>query len=230
MTDSTAAPSLDETGKRLASRIDHTLLRPDATSAMIARLCREASTHGFYAVCLHSLWLEEARRLLVGSGVRLCTVIDFPHGASSLRMKAHAAEIAVQEGADELDMVIPLGPAKDGDWDCVEAHVAAVVDAAASRPVKAILEVGALTEAELRTACLRAAQGGAAFLKTSTGFGFGGATPESVALMRSMVGPEVQIKASGGIRDRAAALRLLAAGATRLGTSSSVAIVEPECR
>ncbi len=228
MTDSTVAPFLDETGRKLAPLIDHTLLRPDATSAMIAQLCREASTHGFYAVCLHSLWLGEARRLLCGSGVRLCTVIDFPHGASSLRMKASAAEIAVQEGADELDMVIPLGAAKSGDWDCVEAHVAAVVKAAASRPVKAILEVGALSEAEIRCACLRAAHGGATFLKTSTGFGFGGATPEAVALMRSLMGPEVQIKASGGIRDRAAALRLVAAGATRLGTSSSVAIVQAD--
>ncbi|QSR84327.1 deoxyribose-phosphate aldolase [Methylacidimicrobium sp. B4] len=224
----TVAPPLDETGRKLASRIDHTLLRPDATSAMIAQLCREAATYGFYAVCLHPLWLGEARRLLCGSGARLCTVIDFPHGASSLRMKASAAEIAVQEGADELDMVIPLGAAKSGDWDCVEAHVAAVVEAAAARPVKAILEVGALSETEIRSACLCAAQGGAAFLKTSTGFGFGGATPEVVARMRSLVGPEVQIKASGGIRDRTTALALLAAGATRLGTSSSVAIVHPD--
>lgn len=228
MKERTEAPSLDDAGRRLASLIDHTLLRPEATSAEIVRLCREASAYGFYAICLHSIWLGEARRRLEGSGVRLCTVIDFPHGASSLRMKARAAEIASQEGADELDMVIPLGAAKEGDWDRVEAHVAAVVEAAAPRPVKAILEVGALTEAEIRSASLRAAKGGAAFLKTSTGFGFGGATPETVALMRSTVGPEVRIKASGGIRDRAAALRLVAAGAARLGTSSSVSIVEPD--
>lgn len=228
MTALTGAPSLDETGRSLASLIDHTLLRPEATSAMIARLCQEASAFGFYAVCLHSLWLGEARRRLEGSGVRLCTVIDFPHGASSQRLKECAARIAVDEGADELDMVIPLGAAKGGDWDSVEAHVAAVVEAAAPRPVKAILEVGALTEAEIRAACLRSARAGAAFLKTSTGFGFGGATPETILLMRSTVGPEVQIKASGGIRDRATAERLVAAGARRLGTSSSVAIVQPD--
>ncbi|MGD9896757.1 MAG: deoxyribose-phosphate aldolase [Candidatus Methylacidiphilaceae bacterium] len=227
MLEVTGDPILDESGRRLASLIDHTLLRPDATSPMIAQLCQEAVVYGFYAVCLHPFWLGEARRRLEGSRVNLCTVIDFPHGASSLRLKACAAQIAVEEGADELDMVIPLGAAKDGDWDLVEAHVASVVHAAAPRPVKAILEVGALTEAEVRSACQHAAQAGAAFLKTSTGFGFGGATPEVVSLMRSVVGPEVQIKASGGIRDRSAAERLLAAGATRLGTSSSVAIVQP---
>ncbi|VVM06789.1 deoxyribose-phosphate aldolase [Methylacidimicrobium cyclopophantes] len=224
------APILDETGRRLASCIDHTLLRPEATSEKIARLCREALTYGFYAVCLHSVWLPLARRLLEGSGVRLCTVIDFPHGASSLRVKERAASIAVEEGADELDMVIPLGAAKEGDWECVEDHVAAVVGAAPSRPVKAILEIGALTEEEIRFACLRAAKAGAAFLKTSTGFGFGGATPEAVSLMRSTVGLEVKIKASGGIRDRESALRLIAAGAARLGTSSSIEIVQPTHR
>lgn len=228
MKEPTEAPQLDETGKRLASLIDHTLLRPEARAEDIVRLCREASLYGFHAVCVHSMWLAEARRRLERTRVRLCTVIDFPHGASCLRLKARAAEIAVQEGADELDMVIPLGAVKGGHWDVVEAHVAAVVEAAAPHPVKAILEVGALTETEIRSACLRAARGGAAFLKTSTGFGFGGATPEAVALIRSTVGPEIPIKASGGIRDRAAALRLVAAGATRLGTSASIAIVRPE--
>ncbi|MDD4932972.1 MAG: deoxyribose-phosphate aldolase [Methylacidiphilaceae bacterium] len=227
MTEATGEPVLDETGRKLASMIDHTLLRPEATSAMIARLCQEALAYGFYSVCIQPLWLAEAGRRLGDSGIRLCTVIDFPHGASSLRLKARAAEIAVEEGVQELDMVIPLGSAKEGDWNRVEAHVGAVVRAAAPRPVKAILEVGALTEAEIRSACLHAAGAGAAFLKTSTGFGFGGATPEVVSLMRSTVGPEVQIKASGGIRDRAAAERLVAAGATRLGTSASVAIVQP---
>lgn len=230
MTDVTEDADLDETGKRLASMIDQTLLRPDATSAMIARLCQEALAYGFYSVCIQPFWLPEARRRLEGSEVRLCTVIDFPHGASGLRLKARAAEIAVEEGAEELDMVIPLGAAKEGDWNCVEAHVAAVVQAAAPHPVKAILEVGALTEAEIRSACVHAARAGAAFLKTSTGFGFGGATPELVSLMRRTVGPDVQIKASGGIRDRAAAERLIAAGATRLGTSSGVAIVQPDRR
>ncbi len=220
-------PILDETGRKLASMIDHTLLRPEATSAMIARLCQEALAYGFYSVCIQPIWLAEASHWLEDSGVRLCTVIDFPHGASSLRLKALAAEIAVEERAQELDMVIPLGPAKEGDWNRVEAHVAAVVRAAAPHPVKAILEVGALTEAEIRSACLHAARAGATFLKTSTGFGFGGATPEVVSLMRSAVGPDLPIKASGGIRDRAAAERLVAAGATRLGTSSSVAIVQP---
>jgi len=212
--------------RRLASMIDHTLLRPEATADDIRRLCDEAKEYGFCAVCVQPRWVALCRELLEGSGVKVATVCGFPHGASLSEVKVFEASCAADDGADEIDMVISLGSLRQGRDDEVEADIRRVVEATAGRAiVKAILETALLTDEEKRRACRAAEQAGAAFVKTSTGFGPGGATARDVRLLRASVSPHVGVKASGGIRTAEAALAMIEAGATRIGTSSGVAIV-----
>lgn len=212
---------------RLGDFLDHTLLRPDATMADIDRLCGEARDHRLASVCVNSVWVADAARLLRGSSVTLVSVIGFPSGAVPSAVKAAEAALAVQHGAREVDVVVPLGALRGGLWDDVERDVAAVVEAAGGALVKAIVESALLTPMALVKACMTVRDGGAHYVKTSTGFhSAGGATPETVALMRLAVGDSMGVKASGGIRDGATALAMLAAGATRLGTSAGAAMAE----
>lgn len=211
----------------LASYVDHTLLRPEATGADIDRLCDEALRYRFASVCVHGVWLQRCARRLEGSQVLACAVIGFPSGASSPGAKALEAHLALEAGADELDMVQQVGALRSGDHGLVQRDIEGVV--AAAQPygarVKVILETCLLTDAEKRQACALAEAAGAHFVKTSTGFGSAGATVQDVALMRSAVGERLGVKASGGIRDREAARRMIEAGATRLGASAGVAMV-----
>lgn len=214
---------MDETP--LGRRIDHTLLAPKATRDDIDRVCDEAREHGFASVCVNSCWVGHVAGRLEGSSVMPICVVGFPLGAMATVSKAAETRQAVMDGALEVDMVINVGRLKGGELDLVGDDIAAVVDAANGRPVKVILETALLTDDEKRTACRLAKEAGAAFVKTCTGFGGGGATVEDIALMREVVGPEMGIKASGGIRTAQDARRMLEAGATRIGASASVAIV-----
>lgn len=209
----------------LAQYIEHTLLKPDATAADIGRLCEEAMAHGFHSVCVNPYHVPIAVRQLRGTRVKVCTVIGFPLGATTSFAKVCEARDAVAAGAEELDMVINVGALKARDFGSVEADIAAVVRAAGGAPVKVILETGLLTDEEKVAACKAAQAAGAQFVKTSTGFGPGGATVEDVRLMRQATGGALGVKASGGIRDLPTAVAMLRAGATRLGTSSSVRIM-----
>lgn len=213
-------------GKPLSRYIDHTLLRPTATAAEIDKLCREAREYGFAAVCVNPVWVERCAGELAGSDVAVATVVGFPLGASTSRVKALEAEDAIERGATELDMVAALGKIKEADWAAVEADVRAVVEAVAGRAaVKVILETAALEPMEIVRAAMLCREAGAQYVKTSTGFHpAGGATAEAVALLRLAVGPTVGVKASGGVRTCEDALRMIAAGATRIGTSSGVEI------
>jgi deoxyribose-phosphate aldolase len=208
----------------LASLIDHTLLRPDAVLADIETLCREAREHRFYSVCIQPYWITTAQGFLAGSDVKICTVAGFPLGANMSNAKATETRLAVEAGADEIDMVMNIGAALEGHWNFVEHEIHEVVSSAQGRPVKVILETCLLAPGQITLACQAAVRGGASFVKTSTGFSSGGATVDAVRLMRETVGPRIGVKASGGIRDRATAEAMVAAGATRLGTSASVAI------
>ena len=212
-------------GPALALRIEHTLLDATATHARIERLCAEAGDHRFGAVCVNSLWVPLAADLLAGTDVLVCSVVGFPLGAMSHRAKAAEAAVAVEQGAHEIDMVIDLGSLLGDDLDSVRADIAGVVAAADGRPVKVIIETCLLTDDQKVVACRIAADAGAAFVKTSTGFSTAGATVDDVRLMREVVGNAVGIKASGGIRSRATAEAMVAAGADRLGTSSGIVIV-----
>lgn len=215
-------------GRALAAVIDHTLLRPDATAADVDRLCDEARAHGFHAVCVQPCWVARAARALAGSGVAVASVVAFPHGASVTAIKAAEAARAAADGAGELDLVANLGWIRAGDDQAVRDEVAAVV-AALDEPrplLKVILETGLFSEERIQAAARAVCAGGAAFVKTSTGFGGAGATVREVVLLRQAVGAHVGVKASGGIRTRTQALALLAAGATRLGASASIDLVE----
>jgi deoxyribose-phosphate aldolase len=211
-----------ESGARGIGRlIDYTLLRPEATATEIDRLCEEGRAAGVIAVCVNGGWVDRCVAMLRGSGVRVASVVGFPLGAGSRRAKAAEAALAVADGAAELDMVMPIGVAKAGGWTAVAADVAAVVAAAGGVPVKVILETALLTPAEITAACRASQEGGAAFVKTSTGFHpAGGASVEAVRSMRAAVGPQLGVKASGGIRTSEAALAMIAAGANRIGASS----------
>ncbi|SMG00246.1 deoxyribose-phosphate aldolase [Burkholderia singularis] len=210
---------------QLAHMIDHTLLAADAGDAQIRTLCREAAEHRFYSVCVNSANVALAARELAGTGVKVCAVVGFPLGASLSAAKAFEASAAISAGAGEIDMVINLGALKSGRLDDVKADIAAVHAACGAVPLKVILETGLLSDDEKVRVCELCRDLGVAFVKTSTGFGHGGATLADVALMRRAVGPDVGVKASGGVRDREAAISMIEAGATRLGTSSGVAIV-----
>ncbi len=210
----------------IACMIDHTLLKADATSAQMEKLCAEARQFGFAAVCVNPSWVPLCSRLLGGSGVRVCTVIGFPLGCTSTESKAAEAETAIEQGAEELDMVINLGWLLDGEDRHVMEDIEAVVQAAQGRAVKVIIEVCFLNREQTIRACQLSKKAGATFVKTSTGFGTGGATEEAVRLMRQTVGADMGVKASGGIRTRDDALRMVKAGANRIGTSTGVAIAE----
>ncbi|GAB4359316.1 MAG: deoxyribose-phosphate aldolase [Bryobacter sp.] len=214
----------------LASLIDHTLLRPDASFAEIDQLCAEARAHQFASVCVNPFWVKAASTTLRGSSVKTCTVLGFPLGANLAAVKAEEARLAIAEGAEELDMVLNIGALKTGLEQVVAADLAAVGQVAQGAGLlwKVILETALLTDKEKRLACRLAMQAGADFVKTSTGFARAGATVEDVRLMREVVGPARGVKASGGIRSYADALRMVEAGANRLGTSAGVAIVTAE--
>ena len=212
-------------GKDIARIIDHTLLAPEATPDRVARLCREAVEHGFYSVCVAPVFVSLACEALAGSPVRVCTVAGFPAGMSEPDVKAYETDLAVRRGADEVDMVMNIGAAKAGNWGQVGDDVEHVVGSAAGRPVKVILETCLLTDEEKQRACEVCVTAGAGFVKTSTGFSHGGATEADVKLLRAAVGPDVGVKASGGIRDYETACTMIEAGATRLGTSSSLRII-----
>jgi deoxyribose-phosphate aldolase len=214
--------------RSIAALIDHTLLKADAIRADIERLCEEAVQYGFASVCVNGSRVPMAKELLNGTGIAVCTVVGFPLGAMSRYAKDAEAGIALRDGATEVDMVIDIGALKDGDYEAVRQDIAGVVLPARNSGalVKVILETALLTEEEKRTACRIAVDAGAAFVKTSTGFSSAGATPADVALIRSVVGPEIGVKASGGIRTLADLKAMVAAGATRIGASASVRIVE----
>ncbi|HJV89753.1 MAG TPA: deoxyribose-phosphate aldolase [Holophagaceae bacterium] len=210
----------------LAPLLDHTLLKAGAREGEIEALCAEARQHGFASVCVNPRWVPTAARLLVGSGVRVCTVVGFPLGATSLAAKAFEAEVALREGASEVDMVLDLGAARDGDWARVQADFRGL-RRAVPRPavLKVILETCLLNDDQKRRTCVLAAEEGLDFVKTSTGFSTGGATAADIELMRGAVGESIGVKASGGIRTFEQALAMVQAGATRLGVSASLAII-----
>lgn len=218
-------PHVLRTSKTLAGRIDHTLLKADATLAAIETLCREAKEHGFASVCVNTRWVPTAAEQLVDSGVMVCTVVGFPLGAMTRLAKAEEARITVAEGANEVDMVLDIGGLLSGDLAAVYDDILGVVAAARPVPVKVILETSMLTDEQKAIACLIAARTGAAYVKTSTGFGGGGATPEDIELMRHMVGDRLGVKASGAVRNHRDAEKVLHAGADRIGASASIAIV-----
>ena len=212
---------------RVADFIDHTVLKAETTRAEIDKLCAEAVEHRFAAVCVNGVWTARCAGLVRGSGVKVATVVGFPLGAMTSAAKAFETKQAVSDGADEIDMVAAIGHILDEDWDHVEDDIRAVVEAAAGRTVKVILETAALQPLTVVKAAAIAKEAGAHFVKTSTGFHpAGGATAEAVALMRLVVGDALGVKASGGVRDCATALRMIAAGANRLGTSSGVKLVD----
>lgn len=213
------------TAADLAGLIDHTILKPDATRADVARLCDEAIAHRFASVCVNPVHTAFVAGRLAVSSVRTCVVIGFPLGASGASGKADEAARVAALGADELDMVIDVGALKEGDLDRVRADIAAVRAACPGKTLKVIIETCLLTDGEKETACRIAKEEKADFVKTSTGFSSGGATPEDIALMRRVVGPGMGVKASGGIRTTEAALAMVKAGATRIGASSSLAII-----
>jgi len=207
--------------------IDHTLLKPEATYAQIAQLCDEARQYGFASVCVNATHVKRCAERLAGSPVKVCAVVGFPLGATLPEVKAYEAQQAIEDGATEIDMVINVGALKSKDDDRVARDIGAVVRMArmSGALVKVIIEAALLTDEEKATACQLAKEAGADFVKTSTGFGPGGATAHDVELMRRVVGPTMGIKAAGGIRTREDAEKMVAAGATRIGTSASVKIV-----
>ena len=213
---------------KIASLIDHTLLKPEDTQAQIIQLCEEARAYGFAAVCINPTNVKLAAKLLKGSSVAVCTVVGFPLGATLPEVKAYEARQAIHYGATEIDMVMNIGALKSQDYELVEQDLAAVTRVCHENGAicKVIIEAALLSEEEKVTACQLAEKVGADYVKTSTGFGPGGATVEDVTLMRRVVGPGMGIKAAGGIRTLEKARALVEAGATRLGTSAGVQIVQ----
>jgi len=214
------------TKEEIAKTIDHTLLGAEVTKAEVIEKCREARQYGFASVCSNPDQVALMKEELAGSEVKVCTVIGFPLGVNPTAAKAAEARDAVAEGADELDMVIKVGALKEGDFDWVKSDIEAVVEAAAGKTVKVIIETCYLNDEQKVKACELAKKAGADFVKTSTGFGSGGATVEDIALMRKTVGKEMGVKASGGIHSLEEAVAMLKAGATRIGASSGVKIIE----
>ena len=212
----------------IAKLIDHTLLKPEAASSQIRTLCEEAVRLGFASVCINPWYVPLAADLVRGSTVKVCTVVGFPLGATMPQVKVFETEQAIKNGADEIDMVINIGALKSGEDEAVESDICGVVDAShrGDAICKVILEAALLTGEEKIRACRAAKNADADYVKTSTGFGPGGATIEDVSLMRSIVGPKMGIKAAGGIRTLEDLKKMLAAGATRIGSSSGVKILE----
>ncbi|MBE7472717.1 MAG: deoxyribose-phosphate aldolase [Anaerolineae bacterium] len=224
----TAGLGINGVKAELAHLIDHTLLKPEATVQQIAQLCHEALLYNFASVCINPAHVKLAAQLLQNSEVKVCTVVGFPLGATSTEAKVFETLQALNDGATEIDMVINIGALKGGDDALVERDIAAVVKTVHQHGAlcKVIIETALLTNDEKVRACQLAKQAGADFVKTSTGFSSGGATIEDVALMRQTVGPQVGVKASGGIRTLAEAQRMISAGATRLGVSAGVKIIQ----
>ncbi len=211
--------------RELAKFIDHTALKADADEKAIIRLCSEAKEYGFASVCVNPFYVKLACRELKGTKIKLCTVVGFPLGSTTSVVKTIEATEAIANGADEIDMVINIGALKSGKYEIVFNDIKAVREVTEGKILKVIIETGYLTREEKIKACELAKEAGADFVKTSTGFGPHGATVEDVKLMKEIVGPEMGVKASGGIRDAKTAREMIKAGATRLGTSASVAIV-----
>lgn len=212
--------------KQLAQMMDHTLLKADATDQQLETLCEEAKAFETWSVCINPGNIDRAKDYLEGSDVKLCTVVGFPLGQMTSEAKAYETAEAVFKGADEIDMVINVGRVKDGDFEYVREDIQAVVNASQGKLTKVILETCLLNSEEIRTVCKIAQAAGADFVKTSTGFSTGGATIENVRLMRETVGPDMGVKASGGIRTLKDTLAMIEAGATRLGVSASVSILK----
>lgn len=210
----------------LAKYIDHTLLKPQASQAEIKTLCEEARKYGFFSVCVNPYWVSFCKEQLKGSDVKVCTVIGFPLGANTTEVKVYEAKDALKNGADELDMVVNLGAVKSGDWATVLADIEAVRHAAENFTLKVIIETSVLTQEEKVKLCQLCTQAKADFVKTSTGFTGGGATAEDVKLMKENVSADMQVKASGGVRTKEDFDKMVAAGATRIGASAGVKIVE----
>lgn len=212
---------------KLASMIDHTILKPEAGKEQVETICREAREYGFASVCVNSSYVPLCAELLRDTEVKVCTVIGFPLGAMSTAAKAAEARQAILDGAEELDMVIHIGMLKDGNNEYVEQDIHSVVEEARGKAaVKVIIETCLLSEEEKIRACMLAKKAGADYVKTSTGFSTGGATAEDIALMKNTVGKDMKVKASGGIRTREKAEEMRKAGADRIGTSSGIRIVE----
>ncbi|MGT2681594.1 deoxyribose-phosphate aldolase [Streptococcus porci] len=208
--------------------IDHTLLKPESTQEQIDQLLKEAKEYDFASVCVNPTWVKYSAQALAESDVNVCTVVGFPLGATTSAVKAFETRDAIANGADEIDMVINIGALKTGNLELVEEDIRSVVEAANGKLVKVIIEACLLTYEEKVTACQLSVKAGADFVKTSTGFSTGGATVADVALMRQTVGPDIGVKAAGGARSLADAKAFIEAGATRLGTSSGVAIIKGE--
>lgn len=213
---------------KLNKYIDHTLLKQDATEQQINRLLSEAREYDFASVCVNPCWVLHAKTALVDTDVKVCTVVGFPLGATTSAVKAYETKEAIQNGADEIDMVINVGALKSGNAALVESDIRAVVEASGDKLVKVIIEACLLTDEEKVLACQLAQKAGADFVKTSTGFSTGGATLPDVQLMRQTVGSDMGVKAAGGARSYADAVAFVEAGATRIGTSSGVAILKGE--
>lgn len=212
----------------LARLIDHTILKPEAGEEQVRTVCAEAVTHNFASICVQPTWVPLCAEMTAESGVKVCTTIGFPHGATLPAVKAYEAEQVIALGAQEVDMVINVGRLRDGDYWAVYRDIAGVADAAHEQGalLKVIIETGLLDHHDKIAACVIAKEAGADFVKTSTGFNGGGATVEDIALMRRIVGPELGVKASGGVRSAEDALLMVVAGATRIGTSSGVKIMQ----
>lgn len=214
--------------KKMNQYMDHTVLKAEATEADVKMLCKEAKDYGFYAVCVNSCYVDLCKNELAGTPVKIASVVGFPLGTAHTASKAEETKIAVSLGADEIDMVIHVGALKEGRYDYVLSDIKAVVETAreGGAIVKVILETCLLTDEEVVKACSLSKEAGAAFVKTSTGFSTGGATAHHVGLMKETVGDSMQVKASGGIRDKAKALEMIEAGADRIGASASIAICQ----
>ncbi|TGB04258.1 deoxyribose-phosphate aldolase [Halobacillus salinus] len=215
--------------QNLAKMIDHTQLKPDTPKEKILQICEEAKEHSFASVCVNPHWVKTSYELLKDTDVKVCTVIGFALGATTKETKAFETRQAIEQGAEEVDMVINVGELKSGNTDVVQQDIEAVVREAEGKAiVKVIIETSLLTEEEKVKACELAKAAGADFVKTSTGFNGGGATVEDISLMRKTVGPEMGVKASGGVRDYDGAKAMIEAGATRIGASSGIAIIKGE--
>lgn len=213
--------------EELSQYIDHTLLKPEATKDQIEKLCQEAIEHSFKSVCINPYYVPTAKKILFGKKPLVCTVIGFPLGMNTTEIKVKETEQAIDDGADEIDMVINIGAMVDGDYDTVKNDIKAIheVTKDKNKLLKVIFETSKLNNDQIKKACEICFEIGVEFVKTSTGFGGGGATLEHVKLMRDTVGKEMGVKASGGVRDKESAMRMIEAGATRIGTSSGILIV-----
>jgi deoxyribose-phosphate aldolase len=219
--------SMSMTTANIAAMIDHTLLKADATKEQIEILCQEAKEHQFFSVCINPTWISTAKGLLNGSSVKVCTVIGFPLGANTPETKAFETKNAIENGADEVDMVINIGALKDKNDELVLRDIQTVVEAAKGKALtKVIIETSLLTREEKVRACELSVKAGADYVKTSTGFSTGGATVEDIRLMRETVGPDIGVKASGGVRNTEDTQKMIDAGATRIGASAGVSILK----